>query len=178
MIEPKAAFARRMEVTQGRLSQWVSTGLPVTAEGKVDVAAAAAWLRDNLDSQKGGATIELARSALVHALVGDVLRHAAREIPIAVTLAAPEVGLCRKDAQFLANLACLFWARAIDNTMPEDSVGALLPDPDAWPAFVNWPGLFDEAGQSRSTGAMRAVGAADEVDEAPLSRRRRNLSAI
>lgn len=156
MIEPKTAFARRMEVTQGRLSQWIAAGLPVTTEGKIDVAAAAAWLRDNLDRRKGGATIELARSALVHALVGDVLRHAAREIPIAVALAAPEVGLCRKDAQFLADLACLFWARAIEDAMPEDTVGPLLPHPDAWPALVNWPGLFDEAGQSRSTGAIRA----------------------
>ena len=56
-LETKAAFARRIGVSSPRITQLVGRGMPVTADGRVDVAAALAWLEDNLDTSKrtGGA---------------------------------------------------------------------------------------------------------------------------
>ena len=51
-LETKAAFARRIGVSSPRITQLVGRGMPVTADGRVDVAAALAWLEDNLDTSK------------------------------------------------------------------------------------------------------------------------------
>ncbi|MEI8396860.1 MAG: hypothetical protein WCF85_19160 [Rhodospirillaceae bacterium] len=51
-LDSKAAFARRISVSAARISQLVSRGMPVTADGRVDVAVALAWLEDNLDTSK------------------------------------------------------------------------------------------------------------------------------
>ena len=56
-LETKAAFARRIGVSSPRITQLVGRGMPVTTDGRIDVAAALAWLEDNLDTSKrtGGA---------------------------------------------------------------------------------------------------------------------------
>ena len=56
-LETKAAFARRIGVSSARISQLINRGMPVRADGRVDVAGALAWLDDNLDTSKraGGA---------------------------------------------------------------------------------------------------------------------------
>jgi hypothetical protein len=47
--ETKTAFAARVGLTKGRISQLVAEGLPVRADGQIDVAAGLAWIEDNLD---------------------------------------------------------------------------------------------------------------------------------
>jgi hypothetical protein len=58
--ETKTAFAARVGLTKGRISQLVAEGLPVRADGRIDVAVGLAWIEDNLDParrNKGGAAI-------------------------------------------------------------------------------------------------------------------------
>lgn len=62
--ETKTAFAARVGLTKGRISQLVAEGLPVRADGQIDVAVGLAWIEDNLDParrNKGGASPAPAR---------------------------------------------------------------------------------------------------------------------
>ncbi len=55
--ETKAAFANRVGLSKGRISQLVAEGLPVRSDGKIDVDAGLAWMEQNLDParrNKGG----------------------------------------------------------------------------------------------------------------------------
>lgn len=57
--ETKTAFAVRVGLTKGRISQLIAEGLPVLADGNIDVAEGLAWIEANLDPgrrNKGGAT--------------------------------------------------------------------------------------------------------------------------
>ena len=47
----KAEFARRHDLSTGRISQLIREGLPVTG-GKIDPKVADAWMRDNLDEDR------------------------------------------------------------------------------------------------------------------------------
>lgn len=47
--ETKTAFAARVGLSRGRISQLVAAGLPVRADGRIDVAAGLAWIENNLD---------------------------------------------------------------------------------------------------------------------------------
>lgn len=51
-VESKSAFAARVGLTKGRISQLISDGLPVTAKGKIEIAAALEWLDRNLDPDR------------------------------------------------------------------------------------------------------------------------------
>lgn len=56
--ETKTAFAARVGLTKGRISQLVAEGLPVRPDGQIDVEVGLAWIEDNLDPSrrnKGGA---------------------------------------------------------------------------------------------------------------------------
>lgn len=56
--ESKTAFAARVGLTKGRISQLVAEGLPVRPDGRIDVEAGLAWMERNLDPSrrnKGGA---------------------------------------------------------------------------------------------------------------------------
>ena len=62
--ETKTAFAARVGLTKGRISQLVAEGLPVRADGQIDVAVGLAWIEDNLDPSrrnKGGVAAAPAR---------------------------------------------------------------------------------------------------------------------
>lgn len=62
--ETKTAFAARVGLTKGRISQLVAEGLPVRTDGQIDVAVGLAWIEDNLDParrNKGGASPAPAR---------------------------------------------------------------------------------------------------------------------
>lgn len=64
--ETKTAFAARVGLTKGRISQLVAEGLPVRADGRIDVAEGLAWIETNLDPArryKGGAPSATARTA-------------------------------------------------------------------------------------------------------------------
>lgn len=55
--ETKSAFAARVGLSKGRISQLVAEGLPVQADGTIDVARGLAWMEANLDParrNKGG----------------------------------------------------------------------------------------------------------------------------
>jgi len=76
--ETKTAFATRVGLTKGRISQLVAEGLPVRADGRIDVAVGLAWIEDNLDParrNKGGAvnptraTTTLAEAKRLHEIV-------------------------------------------------------------------------------------------------------------
>src|SRR5690606_41665360 len=64
--ETKTAFAARVGLTKGRISQLLAEGLPVRADGRIDVAEGLAWIETNLDPArryKGGAPTTTARTA-------------------------------------------------------------------------------------------------------------------
>ena len=42
--ETKTAFAARVGLTKGRISQLVAEGLPVRSDGRIDVAEGLAWI--------------------------------------------------------------------------------------------------------------------------------------
>jgi hypothetical protein len=53
----KAAFAEKVGLTRGRISQLIAQGLPVRADGRIEVEAGLRWMEDNLDADrrnKGG----------------------------------------------------------------------------------------------------------------------------
>lgn len=57
--ESKSDFAARVGLTKGRISQLVTEGLPVRADGQIDVAIGLTWIENNLDParrNRGGAT--------------------------------------------------------------------------------------------------------------------------
>ncbi len=65
-IEAKTAFAARVGLTKGRISQLIAEGLPVRHDGKIDVDAGLAWIEDNLDParrNKGGSPTGTGKSA-------------------------------------------------------------------------------------------------------------------
>ena len=43
-LESKSDFAARVGLTKGRISQLVAEGLPVRADGQIDVAEGLAWI--------------------------------------------------------------------------------------------------------------------------------------
>jgi hypothetical protein len=51
----KAAFARHVGLTTGRISHLLKKGLPVRADGKLDPVKAKAWMAANLDPQRRAA---------------------------------------------------------------------------------------------------------------------------
>lgn len=51
-IVPKAVFADAIGVSRGRVSQLVKDGLPVTEDGKVPLAEATAWYRENVAANR------------------------------------------------------------------------------------------------------------------------------
>lgn len=72
----KAAFAERVGLTRGRISQLIGQGLPVTGDGRIEVEAGLRWMEDNLDPDrrgKGGAqpstTPSLAEARRLHEIV-------------------------------------------------------------------------------------------------------------
>ena len=65
-IDTKAAFAARVGLTKGRISQLVAEGLPVRRDGRINVDAGLAWIENNLDParrNKGGAPTVTGKSA-------------------------------------------------------------------------------------------------------------------
>lgn len=55
--ESKADFAARVGLTRGRISQLIAEGLPVQADGRINVEAGLSWMENNLDPDrrnKGG----------------------------------------------------------------------------------------------------------------------------
>ena len=58
--ESKSAFAARTGLSPGRISQLIAEGLPVEADGGIDVEAGLSWMAANLDAArrgKGGSAI-------------------------------------------------------------------------------------------------------------------------
>lgn len=64
--ETKTAFAARVGLSKGRISQLIAEGLPVRQDGQIDVAAGLNWIEANLDParrHKGGAPMGTGRTS-------------------------------------------------------------------------------------------------------------------
>ena len=57
----KSAFALRIGVSPGRVSQLIARGLPVTPDGLIDVASGIAWCRRNVRPGGPQVTLDAAR---------------------------------------------------------------------------------------------------------------------
>lgn len=81
----KTAFAKDLEMTPAAISHWVTKGMPVRADGLIDLWVAAQWILKNLDSTRGhrargeARAIQIWINALnqVRDSVRDTVEHAA-----------------------------------------------------------------------------------------------------
>jgi hypothetical protein len=149
----KADFARKLNVTAARVSQWVRDGLPVLENGRLDTLEALAWLDANLDAEKGRKTLALARAEMrVEAYLRGIhgtASAAVQRIPEAVILAAAHAGISREIAEKLADLAPVFAAVAINEDLAAAGVAEVeLEHPEEWRRRIDWPALFDAEGRS------------------------------
>jgi len=102
----------------------------------------------------------------------NLLAYAAAEIPPAVVLAAAEMGLTREAAERLANLALLIWALGPNNLLEEAGMPELLlPPPETWRRWVNWPTLFDRDGMSVVAGAIERTSRAELAEAVEAAER-------
>lgn len=51
----KTAFAKLVGISPGRVSQMITAGLPVEADGRIDVAKGKAWIRENVSASRSAA---------------------------------------------------------------------------------------------------------------------------
>ena len=49
----KAALAKELEVTRGRISQLIGQGMPVRPDGRIDLEDACRWIVGHLDNTNG-----------------------------------------------------------------------------------------------------------------------------
>jgi len=49
MLVSKAALAEELAVSRARISQFVQLGMPVRADGRIDLLVACRWILDNID---------------------------------------------------------------------------------------------------------------------------------
>jgi hypothetical protein len=153
----KSELAAGLGLTKGRVSQLLADGLPVEADGRVDALEAAEWVLNNLYSAKAAPTREAARALMIQAHTWNALAYAAAEIPVAVTLAAAELGLTREAAERLAGLALLFWVIEPNSLLAETGAPELLlPHPEDWRRLVNWQAMFGSDGASLVAGQIAA----------------------
>jgi hypothetical protein len=74
-VVTKAAFAGRVGLTRGRISQLIAQGLPVLPDGRIEVEAGLRWMEENLDPDRrgkggvAGATPSLAEARRLHEIV-------------------------------------------------------------------------------------------------------------
>jgi len=94
---------------------------------------------------------------IAEAYAWNVMADVVARIPEAVALASPHLGLTRVQTERLANLAMVFMAVALNDDLAEMGLPEVaLPHPTEWPARINWPALFDEAGVARPEAAALA----------------------
>lgn len=106
--ETKAAFARRIGVKPPRVSQLVTAGLPLDADGKVRVADALAWLavRQNpvKRAEQGKMPLPDPKVSATVAKTSDLIADTAPDNPGLILLTAKaqrETTLAARDALFL-----------------------------------------------------------------------------
>lgn len=103
-VETKAAFAARIQVTPGRVSQLIRDGLPV-ADGRIPVADALEWIEANVDRPSDAAD-------------GDGL--VAARIRAANALArSREFDLRVKRGEYMERLEAIAWIRGARVTVEE-----------------------------------------------------------
>lgn len=51
----KGAFAKKVGLSPGRVSQMIKAGLPVEPDGRIDVARGRIWIQDNIDGNRSAA---------------------------------------------------------------------------------------------------------------------------
>lgn len=75
-VVTKKAFATIVNVSQGRISQYVKQGLPVEADGRIDVARGKLWIGQNISSTRSAA--QAAQDDLPFAAQKDAAEERAR----------------------------------------------------------------------------------------------------
>lgn len=74
----KSAFAKAIGVSAGRVSQMISKGLPVEADGKIDVARGRLWINLNIDVGRslaqGQSAFEFSEEKHRHTLTAEKTR--------------------------------------------------------------------------------------------------------
>lgn len=70
-LQTKSEFARRVSLSKGRISQLISRGLPVEPDGKIDAAAALAWMEKTLDPAKRAEQKRPAPMPIAETTIGD-----------------------------------------------------------------------------------------------------------
>lgn len=60
----KSEFARRIGLSPGRISQLIELGLPVSADGRIEVASASAWYGENMGPGRRGRIGDAGRRSL------------------------------------------------------------------------------------------------------------------
>jgi hypothetical protein len=88
-----------------------------------------------------------------------------REVAVAIALAAAEVGVTRPQTERLADLAMLFFWRAMNEPLEAEGLpDGIHADPDAvlaWRQLVIWPRLFGPDGASLVAGEIAAASKAE-----------------
>ena len=64
MILTQSGFARELEVTRARITQFIQRGMPIRPDRRIDLLKAVRWLCDNLDSSNPGPALGHAREWL------------------------------------------------------------------------------------------------------------------
>jgi len=129
----KGAFAKEMDVTPGCVSQWLTRGMPVRADGLLDLRAAAKWLLDNLDQANGwrsrAEASDLFRYAHALGSEREMARLAAEAGGAGAYAAAAAAGLADDAAADLADAAMVAAVERINTALENESNLALPPPP-------------------------------------------------
>ncbi|WP_414833586.1 DNA packaging protein [Afifella sp. YEN Y35] len=91
----KSDFAKTIGVSAGRVSQMVRDGLPVEADGRIDVARGRLWVRDNVDPRRAAA--QAAQGEMPFAARPDAAAERARLAKEQADHAALRNGVLRRE---------------------------------------------------------------------------------
>lgn len=91
----KAAFAKLVNVSPGRVSQMIRAGLPVEPDGRIDVARGREWIRANVDPKRSAAQGD--QTALPFAAQPDAASERARLVREQADHAALKNAMLRRE---------------------------------------------------------------------------------
>ena len=96
----KSAFSRRLHVSPARVTQMIAKGMPVTPDGKVDVAEALNWIESHIDlSHKDAVARRQAEQPPLPPPAGDAVAIARRNAAGRRDHAGPRPGAADREGQ-------------------------------------------------------------------------------
>ncbi|MGJ0508408.1 MAG: hypothetical protein ACR652_15055 [Methylocystis sp.] len=105
MIVGKREFSEKLGISPGRVSQYISAGMPQRADGQLDFESAAKWIASNIDGKAGEAA-----HAILRELRGKASSRGAKDDPDNPVVAGSRIALASMFV-FVPNVA----ARAAKN---------------------------------------------------------------